>query len=76
MYWEEAEVQKFLSILSEGFDELEAHFDFLYKGLVHRSSRHDVLKRMQAEFKWGCDGRQRSGTAGAGMETAGLYQFH
>lgn len=53
MYWEEAEVQKFLSILSEGFDELEAHFDLLYKGLVHRSSRHDVLKRMQAEFKWG-----------------------
>lgn len=42
-----------LLILSEGFDELEAHFDLLYKGLVHRSSRHDVLKRMQAEFKWG-----------------------
>jgi len=53
MYWDEAEVKKFLSILSEGFDELEAHFDLLYKGLVHRSSHHDVLKRMQAEFKWG-----------------------
>jgi len=47
MYWEEAEVQKFLSILAEGFDELEAHFDLLYKGLVHRSSLISEIDTVQ-----------------------------
>ena len=53
MYMEESEVKAFLSILSDSFDDFEAQFDLMYKGLVKKAACHDVVKKTSAEFHWG-----------------------
>ncbi|WP_027400483.1 class I SAM-dependent methyltransferase [Anaerovorax odorimutans] len=53
MYFKEDEVKDFLNIITNGFESFEAQFDLLYKMLVNNGSRHDTLKKMNAQFNWG-----------------------
>lgn len=53
MYFDEMEIKKLLEILMNNFQEFTAYFDFLYKGMVKKAKRHDTLKKMNAEFKFG-----------------------
>lgn len=53
MYFEEKEVKKFLEILTENFEKFEAQFDLLSLGALKMQKKHDTLKKMNAQFKWG-----------------------
>lgn len=53
MYFDEAEIKKILEILVNNFQEFTAYFDLLYKGMVKKAKKHDALKKMNAEFKFG-----------------------
>ena len=53
MYFPENEVKNFLHVLTSGFDDFEAQFDLLYKGMVKKAEHHDALKNMSAQFNWG-----------------------
>jgi len=53
MYFEEQKIKQFLEILTDNFDSFEAQFDLLYKGTVKMNQKHDTIKNMNADFKWG-----------------------
>lgn len=53
MYLKEEEVKKLLHILTNGFDQFEAQFDLLYKGMANKGKFHDTVKKTKAEFNWG-----------------------
>lgn len=53
MYFDEAEIKKMLEILTNNFQEFTAYFDFLYKGMIKKAKKHDALKKMNVEFKFG-----------------------
>ncbi len=53
-YFSEAEVKQLLEVLTDGFEDFEAHIDLSHKALVKRAKKHDAVKHMKnAEFKFG-----------------------
>ncbi len=55
MYFEESQVRLFLCSLADTFPGSEICFDALSLWSSKNSKRHDTLRKMQAEFKWGID---------------------
>lgn len=53
MYLEESDVQRFLRILTDGFSEFTAYFDLISTYTQKQSKRHDMIKNMNAPFRWG-----------------------
>lgn len=53
MYLKEDEIRDFLNILTSSFSSFEAHFDLCHQYIVKKSSSHDTVKYMNAEFNFG-----------------------
>lgn len=53
MYFSEEEVKQFLEILTDSFEEFEAQFDFSHTFLLNKGKKHDTVKHMNAEFRYG-----------------------
>ena len=53
IYLKEDEVKELLNILTDSFSDFEAHFDLCHEYLVSKSSSHDTVKHMNAEFNFG-----------------------
>lgn len=49
----EEEVKQFLEILTDSFEEFEAQFDFSHTFLLNKGKKHDTVKHMNAEFRYG-----------------------
>ncbi len=55
MYFEQTEVRPFLYALADAFPGSEICFDVLSVWSSKNTKRHDTLRNMQADFKWGLD---------------------
>ena len=53
MYFPEAEVKALLQMLATGFPQAEMLLETLAPMLVRRSQRHDMVKGMAVDFRWG-----------------------
>lgn len=53
MYFDETEIKEILNILVDNFESFELHLDLISKFIVNRSQKHDTVRNMNAEFKWG-----------------------
>ena len=53
MYLEESDVQRFLGILTDGFADFTAYFDLISTYTQKQSKNHDMIKNMNAPFRWG-----------------------
>ena len=53
MYLDESDVQRFLHILTDGFAAFTAYFDLISTYTQKQSKRHDMIKNMNAPFRWG-----------------------
>ena len=75
MYFEEKQIKEFLEMLTDSFDSFEAQFDLLYKGTVKATKHHDVLKNMDATFKWGVKDGSEVVKLNPKLKQTGLINF-
>lgn len=75
MYFEESEIKEFLKILTDSFQKFEAHFDLLSLGTLKRQKKHDTLKKMNAQFKWGIKDGSELIRLNPEMKQTGLINF-
>ena len=75
MYFEEQQIKQFLEILTDNFDSFEAQFDLLYKGTAKATKHHDVLKNMDATFKWGVKDGSEVVKLNPKLKQTGLINF-
>ncbi len=55
MYFTEEQLRPFLVSLTEKFEQAELHFDACNRFGVKNSSRHDTVKKTNAQFLWALD---------------------
>lgn len=75
MYLHENEIAQILEILTSGFDNFEAQFDLLYKGLVNKGRMHDTVKKTGAQFNWGVKDGSEVVRLCPGLRQTGLINF-
>lgn len=75
MYFSEEEIKSFLKILTDNFDEFEAQFDLISVGALKMQKEHDVLKKMNATFKWGVKDGSEVVKLNPVMKQTGLINF-
>ena len=75
MYFEEEQIKQFLKILTDNFDSFEAQFDLLYKGTVKMNKKHDTIKNMNANFKWGVKDGSEIVKLNPKLKQTGLINF-
>ena len=75
MYFEEKQIKEFLEMLTDSFDSFEAQFDLLYKGTAKATKHHDVLKNMDATFKWGVKNGSEVVKLNPKLKQTGLINF-